>query len=75
MELADLNHQTLSELSAFVASARKEGFSFKPSQIVRDAAYCKSLIDTVASRGSTALVKSARNIVGKYHKSETISAA
>lgn len=75
MELADLNQQTLSELSAFVASARKEGFSFKPSQIVRDAAYCKSLIEVVAARGSSALVKSARNIVGKYHKSETVSAA
>jgi hypothetical protein len=75
MEFDDLNHQTLSELSAFVASARKEGFSFKPSQIVRDAAYCKSLIEAVASRGSAALIKSARNIVGKYHQSETVSAA
>lgn len=75
MENTGLNHQSLAELSAFVANARKEGFSFKPSQIVRDAAYCKGLIEAVVSSGSDALARSARNIVGKYHKSETVSAS
>lgn len=75
MQSAALNRQSLAELTAFVADARKEGFSFKPSSIVRDAAYCKKLIELVVSSGSASLAKSARNIVGKYHQSETVSAA
>jgi hypothetical protein len=65
---AGLNHQSLAELTAFVANARKEGFSFRPSQIVRDKAYCHELIETVVESGSASLADSALKIVSRYHK-------
>lgn len=68
-----LNKQSLAELSAFVASARKEGFSFKPSQIVRDQAYCSELMETVAESGSASLAELAFKIVSKYHKLNQLS--
>jgi hypothetical protein len=68
-----LNNQSLAELSAFVASARKEGFSFKPSQIVRDETYCSELIETVVESGSESLAETAFRIVSKYHKLNQVS--
>ncbi|MDP2248296.1 MAG: hypothetical protein Q8J65_09215 [Nitrosomonadales bacterium] len=65
---AALNHQSLAELSAFVANARKEGFSFKPSQIVRDEAYCHELIEAILGSGSESLAESALKLVSRYHK-------
>jgi hypothetical protein len=68
-----LNNQSLAELSAFVANARKEGFSFKPSQIVRDESYCSELIEAVVESGSESLAESAFEIVSKYHKLNQVS--
>lgn len=68
-----LNNQSLAELSAFVANARKEGFSFKPSQIVRDESYCNELIETIAESGSESLAELAFKIVSKYHKLNQVS--
>ena len=70
---AALNNQSLAELSAFVANARKEGFSFKPSQIVRDEGYCNELIEAVVENGSESLAESAFKIVSKYHKLNQVS--
>lgn len=63
----ELNHQSLAELSAFVANARKEGFSFKPSQIVRDESYCNEVIGAVIEGGSPSLADSALRLVSRYH--------
>jgi hypothetical protein len=63
-----LGQQSFAELSAFVADARKEGFSFKPSQIVKDKEYCHELVDVVVSRGSDTLAADALRIVNRYHQ-------
>lgn len=63
----ELNHQSLAELSAFVANARKEGFSFKPSQIVRDENYCHELIGAVIEGGSQSLADAALKLINRYH--------
>ena len=60
---AALTNQSLAELSAFVANARKGGFSFKPSQILRDESYCNELIEVVVESGSESLAESALRIV------------
>jgi hypothetical protein len=60
-----LNYSLLTALSAFIADARNEGFSFKPSQIVRDKDYCNDIMAIVASQGSDALNASAINIINR----------
>lgn len=60
-----LDAEFFAELSAFIANARKEGFSFKPSQIVKDRNYCSDVINTLSSNGSEALAASAISIISK----------
>lgn len=60
-----IDYELLVELSAFVRSARKEGFSFKPSQIVRDKDYCNEILSTLADNGSEAINASAVSIINK----------
>ncbi|HEY8117613.1 MAG TPA: hypothetical protein VIE91_00090 [Methylophilaceae bacterium] len=60
-----IDYQLLVELSAFVRNARKEGFSFKPSQIVRDRDYCNEVLMTLADNGSAAINVSAQSIINK----------
>lgn len=67
MTESSLDQAFFSELSAFVAHARKEGFSFKPSQIVKDKAYCSELVDAVLSKGSDSLATSALRIANRCH--------
>lgn len=60
-----LDYSLLTALSAFIADARSEGFSFKPSQIVRDKDYCNDIMAIVASQGSEALNASAISIINR----------
>ena len=55
------------ELSSFIAAARKEGFSFKPSSIVKDKAYSQTMLQMLADNGSQDLTESALHLVRKYH--------
>ena len=61
----ELDQEFFAELSAFVASARKEGFSFKPSQIVKDKDYCSDVIATLVDKGSEALATSAIKVINR----------
>ena len=61
----ELDQEFFAELSAFIASARKEGFSFKPSQIVKDKDYCSDVIATLVTKGSEALVTSAIKVINR----------
>lgn len=61
----ELDQTFFAELSAFIASARKEGFSFKPSQIVKDKDYCNDVIATLVEKGSEALATSAIKVINR----------
>jgi hypothetical protein len=61
----ELDQEFFAELSAFIASARKEGFSFKPSQIVKDKDYCNDVIATLVEKGSEALATSAIKVINR----------
>jgi hypothetical protein len=61
----ELDQEFFAELSAFIASARKEGFSFKPSQIVKDKDYCSDVIATLVDKGSEALATSAIKVINR----------
>lgn len=65
MNETKLDYSLLTALSAFIADARNEGFSFKPSQIVRDKDYCNDIMAIVASQGSEALNASAISIINR----------
>lgn len=60
-----LDQEFFAELSAFIANARKEGFSFKPSQIVKDKDYCSDVIATLVNKGSEALATSAIKVINR----------
>lgn len=62
-----LDPSSFSELSSFTAAARKEGFSFKPSSIVKDRQYCMEMLQTLAEKGSAPLAGSALMLVQKHH--------
>ena len=62
-----LDPSSFSELSSFTAAARKEGFSFKPSSIVKDRQYCMEMLQTLAEKGSAPLAGSALLLVQKHH--------
>ncbi len=61
----ELDQEFFAELSAFIASARKEGFSFKPSQIVKDKDYCNDVIATLVSKGAETLTTSAIKLINR----------
>ena len=62
---AELDQEFFAELSAFIANARKEGFSIKPSRIVKDKDYCSDVITTLENSGSEALATSAIRIINR----------
>lgn len=62
-----LDPTSFSELSSFTAAARKEGFSFKPSSIVKDRQYCMEMLQTLAEKGSAPLAGTALSLVKKHH--------
>lgn len=62
-----LDTSAFSELSSFTAAARKEGFSFKPSSIVKDKQYSQEMLQTLAGKASPDLAESALHLVRKYH--------
>jgi hypothetical protein len=64
---ASLDSSSFSELSSFTAAARKEGFSFKPSSIVKDRQYCMDMLQTLTEKGSASLAGLALMLVKKYH--------
>lgn len=61
----ELDQAFFAELSAFIASARKEGFSFKPSQIIKDKDYCSNVIATLVSKGAESLAISAIRVINR----------
>jgi len=65
MRDTELDQEFFAELSAFIANARKEGFSFKPSQIVKDKNYCSDVISTIVNKGSEALATSAIKVIDR----------
>ncbi len=65
MNHAQLDREFFAELSAFAVNAHKEGFSFKPSRIVKDKNYCHNVLTILANKGSVALNTSAINIISK----------
>lgn len=62
-----LDPSSFSELSSFTAAARKEGFSFKPSSIVKDRQYCMDMLQTLTEKGSGPLAGLALMLVQKHH--------
>lgn len=63
----ELDQEFFAELSAFVASARREGFSFKPSQIVKDKDYCSNVMETLVNKGSETLATSGFKVINRCH--------
>ena len=62
-----LDTSAFTELSSFIAAARKEGFSFKPSAIVEDRKYSMDLLQTLTEKASPALAEQALSVVRKHH--------
>ena len=65
-----LDTSAFTELSSFIAAARKEGFSFKPSAIVKDRQYSMDLLQSLTEKASPALAEQALLIVRKHHALE-----
>jgi hypothetical protein len=65
-----LDNSAFTELSSFIAAARKEGFSFKPSAIVKDREYAMELLQRLTEKASPALAEQALSVVRKHHALE-----
>lgn len=62
-----LDTSAFTELSSFIAAARKEGFSFKPSAIVKDRQYAMDLLQVLTEKASAALAEQALSVIRKHH--------